>query len=159
MLLKECISAVDLQEYERYLTLPTIPLCSNRLDVFPSTQGLPYFEFHFLSSLGEGTFSLPVFFPCHIWVVRFTMYNGMLEKQVPSLSSTLGRVNWWKARVAEFPQLAPVAVAYLLTPKSSAQAERTFSLLGHVQTDDRLNMAKHLQQPSGINNNHHHHRQ
>ena len=31
----------------------------------------------------------------------------------------------------EFPNLAPVAIAYLLAPRSSAAAERPFSLLGH----------------------------
>ena len=40
-------------------------------------------------------------------------------------------LDWWKSRIADFPNLAPIAIAYLLFPKSSCQAERTFSLLGH----------------------------
>ena len=40
----------------------------------------------------------------------------------------------------KFPKLAPVAIAYLLSPRSAAAAERTFSLLGHIQTPQRLNM-------------------
>ena len=63
-----------------------------------------------------------------------------LPGQVPGLTTTQGRVDWWKSRRDLFPKLAPVAIAYLLTPRSAAQAERTFSLLGHIQTDDRLNM-------------------
>lgn len=57
-----------------------------------------------------------------------------LPRQVPAPTTTAGRVEWWKGRVGEFPLLAPVAIAYLLTPRSSAQAERTFSLLGHMGT-------------------------
>ena len=37
-----------------------------------------------------------------------------------------------------FPQLASIATAYLSFPRSAAQAERSFSLLGHIQSDDRL---------------------
>lgn len=63
-----------------------------------------------------------------------------LPCQVPALTTTQGRVDWWKSRLDLFPKLAPLAIAYLLTPRSAARAERTFSLLGHIQTDDRLNM-------------------
>lgn len=63
-----------------------------------------------------------------------------LPRQLPPPSTTAGRVHWWKQRLAEFPRLAPVAIAYLLSPRSAAQAERTFSLLGHIQTPQRLNM-------------------
>lgn len=37
--------------------------------------------------------------------------------------------------------ISPVAIAYLLVPSSAAQAEKEFSLLGHIQTSDRLNMS------------------
>jgi len=33
-----------------------------------------------------------------------------------------------------------MVIAYLRAPRSSAAAERSFSLLGHIQTDDRLNI-------------------
>ena len=56
-----------------------------------------------------------------------------LPAQQPAPSSIAGRISWWKARLADFPALAPVAIAYLAVPRSSAQAERTFSLLGHKQ--------------------------
>ena len=46
---------------------------------------------------------------------------------------TAGSVEWWKARVADFPNLAPLARAFLLFPRSSALTERTFSFLGHAQ--------------------------
>ena len=52
---------------------------------------------------------------------------------LPSPTTTLGRVAWWKQRIGVFPTLAPVAVGYLLTPRSAAQSERTFSLLGHSE--------------------------
>lgn len=85
----------------------------------------------------------------------------VLEPQKPAPASTAGRVAWWQSRLDAFPTLAPIAIAYLLTPRSSALAERTFSLLGHkgacicnkgkifehsqmpapdIQTCDRLNM-------------------
>lgn len=51
-----------------------------------------------------------------------------------------GRINWWKSRLADFPTLAPVAIAYLLTPSSSAQAERSFSLLGHKRGSACVNV-------------------
>ena len=38
-----------------------------------------------------------------------------------------------KLRMDQFPKLAPVAIAYLLSPQSAAQAERSFSLLGHTK--------------------------
>ena len=57
-----------------------------------------------------------------------------LPAQRPPPSSTAGRIAWWKARLLAFPTLAPVAIAYLQTPRSSAQSERTFSLLGHIWT-------------------------
>ena len=63
-----------------------------------------------------------------------------MPTQQPPPSTTAGPVHWWKSRLADFPSLAPVAIAYLLSPRSAAQAERTFSRLGHIQTDDRLNM-------------------
>lgn len=88
----------------------------------------------------------------------FIFYFIILKASLPS-STTDGRVRWWKSRLADFPSLAPVAIAYLLTPRSAAQAERTFSRLGHnvdrpflfffsntkfcpflIQTSDRLNM-------------------
>ena len=56
----------------------------------------------------------------------------VLPPQQPPPKSTAGRVQWWKQRLSEFPKLAPIAIAYLLTPRSAAQAERSFSLLGHV---------------------------
>ena len=54
------------------------------------------------------------------------------------------RMEWWKIRASEFPTLAPVAQAYLSFPRSSAQSERTFSFVGHIQTDDRLNMSNQV---------------
>ena len=57
-----------------------------------------------------------------------------LPTQQPAPSSTSGRIDWWKSRLADFPTLAAVAIAYLLTPRSSSQAERSFSLLGHTMT-------------------------
>ena len=54
-----------------------------------------------------------------------------LPKQDPAPTTTAGRVQWWLSRLTQFPNLAPIAVAYLVTPRSAAQAERTFSLLGH----------------------------
>ena len=47
--------------------------------------------------------------------------------------------------VAWVPRLASVAIAYLLTPRSAAQAERTFSLLGHVKGRHSLVMCCQLQ--------------
>ena len=80
-----------------------------------------------------------------------------LPPQVPAPTSTSGRIEWWKNRLSDFSTLAPVAIAYLSSPHSSAQCERTFSLLGHtqavvsdgpndtsawfIQTDDRLHMS------------------
>ena len=51
--------------------------------------------------------------------------------QQPPLLTTQGQVDWWRSRLSDFPKLAPLAIAFLLTPRSSCQAERTFSLLGH----------------------------
>ena len=56
-----------------------------------------------------------------------------LPPQVPPPSTTLGCVEWWKTRAGEFPTLAPIAKAFLLTPRSAALSERVFSLLGHNQ--------------------------
>ena len=42
-----------------------------------------------------------------------------------------GYVEWWKTRVGDFPTLAPIAKAFLLTPCSAALPEWVFSLLGH----------------------------
>eukprot|EP00668_Euglena_longa_P023426 GGOE01029271.1.p1 GENE.GGOE01029271.1~~GGOE01029271.1.p1 ORF type:complete len:149 (+),score=9.30 GGOE01029271.1:254-700(+) len=61
-------------------------------------------------------------------------------RPLPKPTTTAGRVAWWKARLREFPSLAPVAIAHLLAPRSATQAERTFSCLRHIQTDDRLNV-------------------
>lgn len=60
------------------------------------------------------------------------------QPQQPPPDTTAGRVQWWKERLGQFPKLAPVAIAYLSAPRSASQAERSFSLLGHIQTDDRL---------------------
>ncbi len=58
--------------------------------------------------------------------------GGIVQTPVPPPPSTTeGRVQLWKQRIAEFPNLAPVAAAYLEIPRSAAQAERSFSLLGH----------------------------
>ena len=51
-----------------------------------------------------------------------------------------GRVTWWKSRISLFPNLAPVAIAYLLTPRSAVQADRTFIILRYIQASDRLHM-------------------
>ena len=89
-----------------------------------------------------------------------------LPKQLPAPTTTAARVHWWKARLREFPKLAPVCIAYWLSPKSASQSERSFSHLRHIpvcflplsspmpqvskvsikqavciQTDDRLHMA------------------
>ena len=56
-----------------------------------------------------------------------------LPPQQPAPTTTSGRVEWWRSRVTDFPNLAPVAIAYLKTPRSAAQPEHTFSLLGHNQ--------------------------
>ena len=53
--------------------------------------------------------------------------------QVPPPSTTLGCVEWWKTRAGDLRTLAPIAKAFLLTPRSAAVSERTFSLLGHSQ--------------------------
>ena len=55
-----------------------------------------------------------------------------MPKQEPAPTTMEGRVQWWKQRVGSFPKLAPVAIAYLLAPKSAAQAEHTFSCLSHI---------------------------
>ena len=47
-------------------------------------------------------------------------------------------------RFHQFPRLSPVAIAYLLTPKSAARAERSFSLIGHIQE------STHASPPSSI---------
>lgn len=57
-----------------------------------------------------------------------------MPKQEPAPTTTEGRIQWWKQRIASFPKLAPVAISYLLAPKSAAQAERSFSCLGHIRT-------------------------
>lgn len=54
-----------------------------------------------------------------------------LPKQLPPPNTTASRVHWWKVRFQDFPKLAPVCIAYLLCPKSSAQSERSFSHLRH----------------------------
>ena len=60
-----------------------------------------------------------------------------LPPQCPPPSTTVGKVQGWKTRFAQFPRLAPVAIAYLVTPRSAAQAERSFSLLGNNKTTTR----------------------
>ena len=55
-----------------------------------------------------------------------------LPAQQPPPTTTAARVHWWRVRMQDFPKLAPVCIAYLLAPRSAAQAERMFSLLGHV---------------------------
>ena len=55
-----------------------------------------------------------------------------LDAPMPLPQTTSGRVDWWAHRLSQFPSLAPIAAAYLRFPRSSAQAERTFSLLGHT---------------------------
>ena len=55
-----------------------------------------------------------------------------LPAQQPPPKTTMGRIEWWKVRRDNFPKLAPIAIAYLQTPRSAAQAERAFSLLGHI---------------------------
>ena len=55
-----------------------------------------------------------------------------LPRQLPPPSSTAARVHWWKVRLAEFPKLAPICIAYLLCPKAAGQCERTFSQMRHT---------------------------
>lgn len=67
-----------------------------------------------------------------------------LPAQVPPPSTTLGCVEWWKTRAGDFPTLAPIAKAFLLTPRSAALSERTFSLLGHSQATESVQMNAHF---------------
>lgn len=46
----------------------------------------------------------------------------VLPAQQPAPTTTEGRVQWWKVRLQDFPTLAPVCIAYLLAPRSAAQA-------------------------------------
>ena len=65
----------------------------------------------------------------------------ILPAQQPPPTTTAGRVEWWKNRLGDFPVLGPLAIAYVQFPRSAARSERTFSLVGHIQTEDRLNMS------------------
>ena len=60
-----------------------------------------------------------------------------MRAPVPLPLTTSGRVDWWAHRLDQFPTLAPIAAAYLRFPRFSAQAERTFSLLGHTHGPTR----------------------
>ena len=59
----------------------------------------------------------------------FTLQSFSLQEftrvQFPPTASTA-------LTLQRFPNLAPVAIGYLLSPRSAGQAERTFSLLGHI---------------------------
>ena len=89
---------------------------------------------------------------CQFNILLLSVFFRPGEKQLPPAKTVVrGNETRWDSNFVEaakyhleyfpfvvsfyekvsFPRLAPVAIAYLLTPKSSAQAERTFSLLGH----------------------------
>ena len=58
----------------------------------------------------------------------------------PLPDSTAARVAWWHAKKDDFPVLSSIAVFFVRRPRSACHVERTFSLMGHIQTKDRLHM-------------------
>ena len=58
----------------------------------------------------------------------------------PLPDSTVARVAWWDAKKDDFPTLSSIAVFFVRRPRSACHVERTFSLMGHIQTKDRLHM-------------------
>ena len=58
----------------------------------------------------------------------------------PLPDSTAARVAWWHAKKDDFPTLSSIAVFFVRRPRSACHVERTFSLMGHIQTKDRLHM-------------------
>ena len=58
----------------------------------------------------------------------------------PLPDSTAARVAWWHAKKDDFPTLSSIAVFFVRRPRSACHVERTFSLMGHIQTKERLHM-------------------
>ena len=59
-----------------------------------------------------------------------------------SLSTSHGQnqLNLSAAKKDDFPTLSSIAVFFVRRPRSACHVERTFSLMGHIQTKDRLHM-------------------
>ena len=65
------------------------------------------------------------------------------HSQTPrSLSTSHGQnqLNLSAAKKDDFPTLSSIAVFFVRRPRSACHVERTFSLMGHIQTQDRLHM-------------------
>ena len=65
------------------------------------------------------------------------------HSQTPrSLSTSHGQnqLNLSAAKKDNFPTLSSIAVFFVRRPRSACHVERTFSLMGHIQTKDRLCM-------------------
>ena len=60
----------------------------------------------------------------------------------PLPDSTAARVAWWDAKKDDFPMLSSIAFFFVRRPRSACHVERTFSLMGHIQTKDRLHISR-----------------
>ena len=65
----------------------------------------------------------------------------VMPPPTPLPTTTSARVAWWAARSAALPALSSIAAFFVRRPRSACHVERTFSLLGHIQTPDRRNMS------------------
>mmetsp|Transcript_95562 Transcript_95562/g.164813 ORF Transcript_95562/g.164813 Transcript_95562/m.164813 type:complete len:111 (+) Transcript_95562:565-897(+) len=65
----------------------------------------------------------------------------VIPAPTPLPDTNSARVAWWNEKRAQFPTLASIAVFFIRRPRSAAHVERFFSLIGHIQTSERLHMS------------------
>ena len=57
-----------------------------------------------------------------------------------SMSHGQNQLNLSEAKKDDFPTLSSITILFVRRPRSACPVERTFNLMGHIQTKDRLHM-------------------
>ena len=72
-----------------------------------------------------------------------TEWGQYIVLPAPSLlpETISARVTWWEAKAADFPILSSIAGFCCPLPSSACHVKGAFSLMGHILTNDCLNMS------------------